>query len=242
MAQWFYSQSGGPQSGPVDDGQVHQMIAAGQLGAGDLVWTEGMGSWQPVAAVPTLAGMLPASAYPGTAAPSPGMGAFPDAGYGYAPPGGAPLGYYAQQTQTFAYAGFWARFAAAFIDGLIVGVPFFLLGLALGAAQGTTPGQPTSPGMTAASAGLNLLNLIVAWLYEALQISSPAMATIGKRALGIVVTDVNGQRIGFGRATGRHFAKFISGCTLLIGYIMAAFTEKKQALHDIMAGTLVLRK
>ena len=65
---------------------------------------------------------------------------------------------------------------------------------------------------------------------------------MGKKALGIIVTDISGQRISFGRATGRYFAKQLSTIILLIGYIMAAFTEKKQALHDMMAGTLVIKK
>jgi uncharacterized RDD family membrane protein YckC len=72
--------------------------------------------------------------------------------------------------------------------------------------------------------------------------SSERQATFGKIALGIKVTDLNGDRISFAKASGRHFAKIISAIILLIGYIMAAFDSKKQALHDKMAGTLVLNK
>jgi len=72
--------------------------------------------------------------------------------------------------------------------------------------------------------------------------SSELQATLGKMALGICVTDKYGNRISFGRATGRHFAKIISSLTLGIGYLAAAFTEKKQALHDIIAGCLVLKR
>ncbi|MDX6593454.1 MAG: hypothetical protein QOJ13_2650 [Gaiellales bacterium] len=67
-------------------------------------------------------------------------------------------------------------------------------------------------------------------------------ATLGRRALGIKVTDVEGNRITFARATGRYFAKILSALTLLIGYIMAAFTARKQALHDLIAGTLVVNR
>lgn len=88
----------------------------------------------------------------------------------------------------------------------------------------------------------NLLGMVIAWLYSAVMESSPAQATLGKMAMGIKVTDLDGRPISFGRATGRHFGKIISGLLLLIGYIMAAFTERKQALHDIMAGCLVVRK
>lgn len=80
------------------------------------------------------------------------------------------------------------------------------------------------------------------WLYFALMESSAYQGTLGKMALGIRVTDLDGGQIDFGRATGRYFAKILSFITLMIGYIMAAFTGKKQALHDIIAGTVVLMR
>ena len=79
------------------------------------------------------------------------------------------------------------------------------------------------------------------WIYEAVMESSSKQATLGKMALGLKVTDLEGRRISFARATGRHFAKLLSGMILLVGYIMAGFTERKQALHDMIAGTLVQR-
>ena len=79
------------------------------------------------------------------------------------------------------------------------------------------------------------------WIYEAGLESSSKQATLGKMAMGLKVTDLVGRRISFARATGRHFAKILSGMILLIGYIMAGFTERKQALHDMIAGTLVQR-
>jgi hypothetical protein len=85
-----------------------------------------------------------------------------------------------------------------------------------------------------------LLGLVVGWLYFALQESSTAQATLGKRALGIKVTDANGRRIGFGRATGRFFGKILSGLVFAIGFMLAGWTERKQALHDFLAGTLVV--
>lgn len=87
-----------------------------------------------------------------------------------------------------------------------------------------------------------VLQLVIAWLYEAFMTSSAKQATLGKMALGIKVTDLEGRQISFGRATGRHFGKMVSGLLLSIGYIMAAFTERKQALHDQMAGCLVVKK
>ena len=83
---------------------------------------------------------------------------------------------------------------------------------------------------------------VITWLYFAIMESSAAKATLGKLALGIIVTDIRGNKISFMKATGRYFGKIISGFILCIGYLMAGFTEKKQALHDIMAGCIVVRK
>jgi uncharacterized RDD family membrane protein YckC len=126
------------------------------------------------------------------------------------------------------YAGFFLRFAAVFIDGLIIQVPFRLLRLAFSQE-------------VEALLGIALISVVAQWLYYALMESGEYQATVGKRLLGIYVTDVNGDRISFGRASGRFFGKILSSITLLIGYIMAAFTDKRQALHDIIAGTLVLK-
>ncbi len=86
-------------------------------------------------------------------------------------------------------------------------------------------------------------SLVFTWLYHALMESSEWQATVGKKLLGLVVTDMAGRRVSFWRATGRHFAKIITNMVpAFIGYIMAAFTEKRQALHDMIAGCLVLRR
>ena len=79
---------------------------------------------------------------------------------------------------------------------------------------------------------------IVTWFYYALMESSATQGTLGKMALGLIVTDLYGRRISFARASGRFFGKFITGLIpLFIGYLMIAFAEKKQALHDILAGS-----
>jgi uncharacterized RDD family membrane protein YckC len=83
---------------------------------------------------------------------------------------------------------------------------------------------------------------LCAWLYFALLESSKLQGTLGKAALNIRVTDLDGRRISFGRATGRHFGKWLSGLTLLIGYLIQPFTRRRQALHDLLAGTLVVRR
>lgn len=171
--------------------------------------------------------------------------------------GGAP-GYAATApAPQVPYAGFWLRFVAYIIDGFVLGIPFtaiiFILLAAtgaLGVLQHINPGEPPDAaaallgvGVVAAFVGVVLLSIVGGWLYFGWTESSTWQATLGKRALGLYVTDMNGQRCSFGRASGRFFAKFITGLIpLAIGYIMAGFTDKKQALHDMIASCLVLRK
>ncbi|MFL6231386.1 MAG: RDD family protein [Pyrinomonadaceae bacterium] len=146
-----------------------------------------------------------------------------------------------QQPQTPTYAGFWLRLGASLIDSVLASALLCPVSFVLGAA-----GALADRGRGgAATAGAQLLayviSIVVNWLYFALCESSAWQGTLGKKLLGIRVTDDYGRRIGFGRATGRHFAKFVSSIICLIGFIMVAFTEKQQGLHDMMAGTLVLQ-
>lgn len=158
------------------------------------------------------------------------------------------------------YAGFWVRFAAALVDGLILGIPFWIVmgtlifmsgGLGMMIHRIPRDSQPTDPREAMAlfapffMAFLLgwLVFMILQWLYFAGMESSARQATFGKSVMSLRVTSSEGQRISFGHATGRFFAKIVSGMVPLgIGYIMAGFTERKQALHDLIAGTLVLRK
>lgn len=131
------------------------------------------------------------------------------------------------------YAGFWKRFAAAFIDGIMTAVLGFIAGAILGLI-----GISGQSGVMAQQ----IAGLIIGWIYFASFESSAKQATPGKMALGIEVTDINGEPVGFLRATGRHFGKFVSALIFCIGFIMVAFTQKKQGLHDMMAGCLVVSK
>ena len=149
------------------------------------------------------------------------------------------------------YAGFWLRFVALIIDGIVLGILGTILTLPFAASIGITSmmrGRPpvVEPGEVVALMGtffwIIVIRVALNWLYYAGFESSAWQATLGKKALGLEVTDLGGARISFGRASGRFFGKIISALTLLIGYIMAGFTEKKQALHDMIAGTLVTRK
>jgi len=144
------------------------------------------------------------------------------------------------------YAGFWIRFLAVLIDGLILFAVMTPVRLVLHAPMGLMAASGHSgfnPFMMLPFIGLSMLISVAAnWVYEAYFLSSERQATLGKIALGITVTDVRGQSLSFGQATLRHFATWLSGLTLLIGYIIVAFTERKQALHDLIAGTVVLRR
>jgi len=139
------------------------------------------------------------------------------------------------------YAGFWVRFVASFIDGIIVNIAGSILGFAAGLVIGLLGGSEEGAQLLATGIG-GLIGVLVGWLYAALMESSASQATLGKQAMGLVVTDVSGQPLSFAKASGRHFGKYLSALILMIGFIMAAFTEKKQALHDMLAGTLVVKK
>ncbi|MBU0560532.1 MAG: RDD family protein [Bacteroidota bacterium] len=170
------------------------------------------------------------------------------------------------QQKTLIYAGFWRRFGAHIIDQILIGfvqfiviLPFILFfGLRLFYSLKDFDYEEYSSVSTfshikfdefgPAELGLLLLfiffliviSTLVQWLYYALMESSAKQATVGKIILNLRVTDMEGNRISFAKATGRYFGKIISSLLLNIGYIMAAFTDKKQALHDIMANCLVL--
>ncbi len=149
------------------------------------------------------------------------------------------------------YAGFWKRFLAYLIDKLLLGVVVGMLAIpviAVGVASSANP--PDNPDDTSVLAALlvgmvlllAVVSLVINWLYFALMEASAKQATVGKLALGIKVTDLSGGRISFARATGRYFGKLLSGLVLWVGFIMAGFTQQKQALHDILAQCLVINR
>jgi uncharacterized RDD family membrane protein YckC len=154
---------------------------------------------------------------------------------------------------TRAYAGFWLRFVAHIVDSLLLGVVVMAIIIPLGLLSGLSgfirsirPNEPPDPAVIMAfvssMALLAGLSILGSWLYNAYFESSEWQGTLGKKALNLIVTDMDGNRISFGRASGRFFAKVISGLIPLgIGYMLAGVTEKKQALHDMIASCLVLR-
>lgn len=151
------------------------------------------------------------AAHPATAPAHPGQGGIPLQQAGRLDP--LPAG-------AAVHAGFWRRSAAYLIDQMILLIPSMIVGIV-----------PL----------LGLLAIFTGqWLYFALMESSPAQATLGKQAMGIKTTDTHGRRIGFGQASGRYFGGALSVLTAYVGYMLAGWTERKQALHDLVAGTCVV--
>ncbi len=144
----------------------------------------------------------------------------------------------------FLYAGFWLRLGAFVIDNIFIAllgvIPFMIIGELI-ASKMTYNSSKYEIEAFVNLVGYLILNLI-GFIYFSIMESSKYNATLGKKLLGIIVVDLEGNSISFARASGRFFAKFLSTITLLIGYFMAGSTKKKQALHDILAGCLVVYK
>lgn len=139
------------------------------------------------------------------------------------------------------YAGFLKRFCALMIDSLIIFAVFMLVGICVAVVMAVSvPKEDYVLYLTALQKKINIVSFFASWLYYALMESSPYQATLGKRIMRIKVSDLQGNRISFARATGRYFGKIVSTFSLFIGFLMAAFTVKKQALHDMIAETLVV--
>ena len=145
-----------------------------------------------------------------------------------------------QDFQTPAYAGFWMRVLAYIIDNLIMSFVFVPVFLVIGLVMIGSGMDQESLEFQFLNLGSNVVSLFGGWLYHAFMESSSWQGTVGKKVLGLRVTDMNGNRVSFGRATGRYFGKILSGMICGIGFLMVAFTEKKQGLHDMLAGTLIL--
>ncbi len=233
-------------TGPFTRTQIAEKLQTGEMHLEDLAFVEGLSQWTPlrdVLAKVDAVAIPPAPPVPGSTAPA----------YSYAatmqPPG------------HLQYAGFWIRFVAYLIDGLILSIPIFVIalifGVIVGVMAGVTSGTHSSwnssgadPVMgTVMGLGIAIMELVIwgsvmviSWLYFAKLESGSMQATYGKRVLGLKVTNLAGEPIGFGQASGRFFGKILSGMIFYVGFIMAGFTDRKQALHDMIAGTLVVRK
>ena len=152
---------------------------------------------------------------------------------GATPPAGvAP----AAVVEQVSYAGFWRRFWALLIDVIVTYFPIATVRVLLGlpASGSFDPLQP-------AAWWAALFEMGIDWLYAAFLISSPWRATLGQAVMDLHVTDLNGDRITFGRASARYFAQVLNLVTLGFGVLMQVFTARRQALHDLVSGTVVVR-
>lgn len=174
--------------------------------------------------------------------------AVPVSGAGY-----APVAPYAVAQAGVRYGGFWIRVIAFLIDAVLVRVVVHPIAAIFGIGGLAVSGLGAGGLGAVLGHGAGLLLLIfgggvlaaltigAGWLYEALMESSSYQATLGKMIFGMKVTDLYGNRISFARASGRHFARILSGLILGIGFIMVGLSARKQGLHDLIAETLVRR-
>jgi uncharacterized RDD family membrane protein YckC len=147
------------------------------------------------------------------------------------------------------YAGFWLRVVAWLLDAIILCVGMSVVNFPIGLVFGLFIGATSKGGDSSAAVGpmivmyviLVLMDSIIGLCYYA-GFECTKQATPGKMALGLEVCDVNGNRITFLHSAGRNLGKFVSGLIMNVGFIMCGFTERKQCLHDMMAGTLVVKK
>lgn len=229
---WFYVDAARQQQGPVSAEDLLARHARGELRADTLVWQAGMGEWQPLRQFMTL----PAPAVPTFEDPLPTSASImaPDAEI---------------NRSDIVYAGFWRRVAAYQLDSFIVGIvsyiviiPFAMM-IGLGSQQAMLESEDPSAVFSALWPMLVLMYLLVfavqaayfAWMH-----SRPAQATLGKMAVGIKAANADGGRISFGKGILRWLALFLSALPLGIGFLMAAFTERKRALHDMVCDTVVV--
>ena len=140
---------------------------------------------------------------------------------------------------SFRYAGFWLRLVAAAIDGGILLILVWILSLAFN----VDIASPVHDGADFLNFRLfELVSIFSAWIYFAVMESSAPQATVGKLFMGIYVTDTEGERLVFSRATLRYWMKYVSAFIFFLGFVMAAFTRQKQTLHDKVVHTLVLKR
>ncbi|NUO74008.1 MAG: RDD family protein [Frateuria sp.] len=223
----------GQRHGPYKEDDVRLWLREGKLAGADLGWYEGLADWQPLSVL------------------------FPDAQAATPPPFASAAAAVPPPTTTAAledYAGFWKRLVAYLIDVIVLFIPNTLIMKAFGdgAAQEQLQQAVLSAGQDIERAiaayghyyetmqTAYLVTWLLAWTYFAICESSAWQGTVGKLAMGIRVTDLEGRRISLARALGRYAAKIVSAMILLMGFLMVAWTRRKQGLHDMLANTLVL--
>jgi len=255
MTEWYFA-DGQERQGPLSAEEMRQRFQRGDITLTTLVWREGFAQWAPLSeAVDELQLQNLASAASTVGSGIDLRGDYTAIDNGTAPLPGTGGGTYSPYTapaaatgyantavvsgQDVVYAGFWKRYAAYFIDYILLTVVTLPLSMIIN-VMGVSSG---SEGMQVAlTLVVMLLSMVISIGYYAGFHASRGGATLGKMAVGIKVVRGTGERISFLRAFCRYLATIVSSLILMIGFIMAAFTERKQALHDMMCDTLVVDK
>ena len=224
---WYYA-VGSQQQGPVSEAQLQALVKDGVINGDTLVWREGMASWQPyrtqiASGMPPVPAAAVADAAPRTAQPAPAQ---------FAP------------QERLEYAGFWIRFCAKIIDGIVLSIPIGIILVVTFAAAGglaalSGGGRAMPVWFPLAQILLQLFGAALAILYNTIAIGAWG-TTLGKKACGLKVVKPDGSKISYGRACGRAFGEILSQMVCYIGYIIAGFDDQKRSLHDHMCDTRVV--
>jgi uncharacterized RDD family membrane protein YckC len=212
----IYIEKNGEEIGPFSEDQVRAMLSAGTASPSDMMWYEGEPTWVSLAKLPGLSGVTPPCVSPMR----------------------TPL--INPQTPAVERPGFLRRLAGFIIDAVIIRGLLYLVNLVFDTVTGAL--DQTDPQNFPVLVLGSILEISTTWLYYALLESSSKQATVGAMALGFFVTDLENKRISFARATVRCFGMILSVVTFGIGFLMCAFTEKKQCLHDMIAGCLMNKR
>lgn len=254
---WYYAVSN-QRLGPVSEEEFGALVTNGTITPATLVWRQGMPDWLPYAQ--TTAG--------GAAPDDPDSAVCAVSGKRY--PKSQMLQYEGRWVSAehrdvffqrlreglnpaaadtmpgpYGYAGFWRRFLAVFIDGLVVGAMGMVIVLpmtfAFGFYAASSPGRAPGPAVAIGfQVIVQLISLGLNLTYQLWMIRKHD-ATLGKMALGLKLLRADGTKLSKGRIVGRYFAHFVSAITLYIGYMMAGWDDEKRALHDRICDTRVIR-
>lgn len=249
MSYWFYMLENA-QQGPVSEDELKAKLSSNEITSDTFVWKDGMAEWKAVKEISELNQSNQAEAavpfsdsavceHCNSRYPKNEMMQYENS---YICPTCKPK--FVQKLKegdnlglgSYVYAGFWRRFVAIFIDGLI----FTAIGAVFGGAIGAAGLQSNNPGLIILTGLANVLfSFIAPMIYEIYLIRTKG-ATLGKMAMGIKVISTNNQQISLGQSIGRYFAKMLSGIILCIGYLMVLFNDEKKALHDGICETRVV--
>ena len=246
---WHYVDEAGNQAGPVEENAFQLLVREGKISPATHVWRQGMSEWQSYGSV---AGSAPAPAEMVVCTVS-GKSVPKDEAVQI---GGAWISqaHKAEYLQTLKegvslpgarhYAGFWIRFGAKIIDGLIIGIPGALIQGAVMALliHATAKGAAADSKPVFLAMGVSfLINFSLGVSYSVFMVGKYG-ATLGKMACGLRVVRAGGDPLGYGLAAGRYFAELLNAITLYIGYLMVAFDDEKRGLHDRICNTRVIKK